>query len=417
MLSFGMFAQKIQIQNASNYSRNNDLVRAMESIEAATTNAETSEDCKAWYLKGTILLKLDDMYSMVEMAKPGMTENELNKAYAPFNSLAPNSALKPNSKKSITMEDGSKGKRAAYLYDVIVLFGPDGKLIEASEPTNGKYKDINILNEAKLAFDKSIKIGTEEEFVTNSKINLNVVSQRYYNVGVNKYQNKKYLEAADKFESCYDMSKDYFGIIDSTSLELVNNSIRMYMQECLNASDTAAFLNACELGRSKFPQDVYFILSEANIYLAKNEPAKVVQYLEEAMKMVSDNPDIYYAVGVNYAALGSTDKAIAAYQKALELNPNYFDACYNLAAIYVNTGNDMYTEANNLPLDAQEKYNELKKQADNMYNLATPYLEKAYSLNNTEINVLRTLKDIYVRMQKFDDLKRINEILNNIESE
>lgn len=77
MIFVGAYAQKYEIQNASDFSRNNDLDRAITAIEKATTNAETIEDCKAWYLKGYILLQLDNMYSMVRLGEPGLTNPNL----------------------------------------------------------------------------------------------------------------------------------------------------------------------------------------------------------------------------------------------------------------------------------------------------------------------------------------------------
>ena len=41
ILSFGAYSQKIEIQNASNYSRNKEIDKAVDCIERATTNEET----------------------------------------------------------------------------------------------------------------------------------------------------------------------------------------------------------------------------------------------------------------------------------------------------------------------------------------------------------------------------------------
>ncbi|MDL2239963.1 tetratricopeptide repeat protein [Bacteroidales bacterium OttesenSCG-928-L14] len=207
------------------------------------------------------------------------------------------------------------------------------------------------------------------------------------------------------------MKKTYFNQFDSISYDFANNSIKMMMQENLAKRDTAAYLNCCSLGNQKFPEDVYYVISEANIWLAKNEPEKTIAALEKAMTMVTDNPTIFYAIGVNYASLGNVDKAVDAYKKAIEIDPKFFDAYYNLAAIYVNTGNDIYTEAHNLPISENEKFEELKKKSEEYYQLAIPYLESAQELDKDDINVLRTLRDIYVRLQKMDDVKRINDLI------
>ncbi|MDL2228387.1 tetratricopeptide repeat protein [Odoribacter sp. OttesenSCG-928-L07] len=414
ILTTSALAQKVEIQNASNYSRNNDLVRAIESAEKATTNPETSKDSKAWYLKGTILLKLDDMYSIYNTAKVGITQAEYNRELAPYNAEAPNTPLKPNSSKKIKQDDGSKITQATYQYDVVVVFDPNGKLIEVSEPTNGKYlKEYNndLLAVALDAFEKCIQNNNDEESVMNAKINLSVIAQRYFNLAVNQYQIKNYLDASANFENAFEMKKTYFNQFDSISYDFANNSIKMMMQENLAKRDTAAYLNCCSLGNQKFPEDVYYVISEANIWLAKNEPEKTIATLEKAMTMVTDNPTIFYAIGVNYASLGNVDKAVDAYEKAIEIDPKFFDAYYNLAAIYVNTGNDIYTEAHNLPISENEKFEELKKKSEEYYQLAIPYLENAQELDKDDINVLRTLRDIYVRLQKMDDVKRINDLI------
>ncbi len=414
VLTFGVFAQRIEVQNASNYSRNNDLDKAIESAEKATTHTETAEDSKAWYLKGTILMKLDDMYSMVALAKKGLTEDELNEKYAPLNPTAPNTPLKPESKRKIKNDDGTKSRRATYLYDVEVIFDPDGKLESVSEPTNGKFlKEYNndLLGEAIRSFEKAIKFNTEEEYVTNSKINLTVISQRYYNTGVNYYTEQNFGEAAEYFNKAFRMGQDYLGVFDTVSYELVNNSIKMEMQQSLNNQDTTAFLKAIELGREKFPEDVFYVISEANVWLSKNDSEKALACLQEASKMVSDNPEIYYAIGVNYGNLNDTEKAIEAYEKAIELKPDYFEAQYNLGAIYVSKGNDISTEANNLPFEETEKYEKLIEESNKYFEKSIPHLEKAYELNNKEVTVLTTLREIYARLKMNDDLKRINDLI------
>jgi len=414
VLTSSLMAQKVEIQNASNYSRNNDLVRAIECAEKATTHAETSKDSKAWYLKGAILLKLDDMYSIYQTAKIGMTESEYNKALTPYNSYE-NAALKPDSKKKIKADDGSKYTQSTYLYDVVVKFDDNNKIFEVSEPTNGKFlKDYNndLLGVALEAFSKAVECKNDEESVEMAKRNFVVIAQRMTNQAINLYEAKNYYAASEAFEKTFLMKKEFFnGAFDTLSYEYANNSIKLQMQDDMTKNDTAAYMKACAMGMKKFPDDVFYVISDANIWLAKNEPEKVIKSLEKAMTMVTDNATIFYAVGVNYAALNNVEKATEAYKKAIALDPVFFDAYYNLAAIYVNTGNDHYTEANNLPISETAKYEKLKKESEEYYTVAIPYLEKAHELDKTDINVLRTLRDIYVRLQKNDDIKRVNDLM------
>ncbi|MDZ7774164.1 MAG: tetratricopeptide repeat protein [Bacteroidales bacterium] len=71
------------------------------------------------------------------------------------------------------------------------------------------------------------------------------------------------------------------------------------------------------------------------------------------------------------------EEAVNAYQKALELKPDYFKPAFNLGAIYVNRAAELQSMANNLPLSETEKYEKMKKRADSMLQKAMPMLEES----------------------------------------
>lgn len=96
-------------------------------------------------------------------------------------------------------------------------------------------------------------------------------------------------------------------------------------------------------------------------------------------------------------------------KKSLELDPEFFDSNYNLGALYVNKAITITEEANALPLNEEKKYNELKEQSDELLEKSLPYLEKADELNPNDIYVLRTLRDIYARLNQLDKLREIEK--------
>ncbi|MDD5695616.1 MAG: hypothetical protein PHD61_09995 [Bacteroidales bacterium] len=100
------------------------------------------------------------------------------------------------------------------------------------------------------------------------------------------------------------------------------------------------------------------------------------------------------------------------YLDAIRLDENYYDANYNLGALYVNKVASIVEIANALPL-GDPGYDPLKKQADEMLLKAIPYLEKAASLNPEDKNALISLKEIYARLGMFDKLKEVNDKLQN----
>jgi len=59
-----------------------------------------------------------------------------------------------------------------------------------------------------------------------------------------------------------------------------------------------------------------------------------VAFYETTVKYKPNTPRIYYNLGLTYGNLGRYKEAIQQYQKALELNPNYFLAQNNIAVMY-----------------------------------------------------------------------------------
>ncbi len=89
--------------------------------------------------------------------------------------------------------------------------------------------------------------------------------------------------------------------------------------------------------------------------------------------------------------------AEADYKKSLELKPDYFDALYNLGALYYNKGVNMANKANTIT--DQKKFESEIVKANDEFTKAIPILEKALSLNDKDKATMLALKNIYYRMQ------------------
>jgi tetratricopeptide (TPR) repeat protein len=116
---------------------------------------------------------------------------------------------------------------------------------------------------------------------------------------------------------------------------------------------------------------------------------------------------MYYARGTIYDKKGEVEKAAADYQKAIELDPETFDAYYNMGALYYNQGADYNNKANELPLDQTKKYDEYMKLSDEAFKKAIPYLEKANQLKPDDIATANTLIKLYTRTNQLDKAKEL----------
>ena len=93
--------------------------------------------------------------------------------------------------------------------------------------------------------------------------------------------------------------------------------------------------------------------------------------------------------------LGKNEEAETALNKALELDPNYVDAQYQLGAHLVTWAGAIKKEASMLGPNETSKYNKLDKQSDETFKRALVPLEKYIATYPNDKNVLTILFQIH----------------------
>jgi Flp pilus assembly protein TadD len=211
--------------------------------------------------------------------------------------------------------------------------------------------------------------------------------------------------------------------LKAKSVNIYASLSELYRQD----KDSGSALSVIREGQKMYPGNMPLFLAETNIYLTFNNTDKALSNLQLAAKKDSANPSIYYALGTIYNKLvdDTTKKremrdqmfnlAVDAYKKAIQLKPDYFDPIFNLGALYVNKAVVYDDKAKNLPLDAEAEFKTLKVEADKYLEAAIPYLEKACELQPTDVLTLNSLKQIYIRQQKTDKIKAINDKINALQ--
>lgn len=195
----------------------------------------------------------------------------------------------------------------------------------------------------------------------------------------------------------------------SKRAEIVKNTALIYGQ--LGQDDKA--LEAYAKARETNPDDVNLILQEANLYYKQGNKDKFKILMAEAAAMEPDNADLHYNIGVINMEQGNIEDARAAYRKALEANPSYTNAQLNLSTTYVNEGNSLIDELNTLGNSRKDiaRYDELKKQKDDLFKEGATVLEDALKLNPDNQGVLSQLKNIYGAMGDNDNFMRVKKLL------
>lgn len=391
-----VFAQLPKRVAAFNYMNSGEFDKAKEAIDVAVENPKTIGDYKSWYYRGTIYLNIA-MNKNFQSLDAEATLKSLQ-SYAKSMTLNFKDIQYQNLDILNKKEDFQKFK--SLQNDKTVKFTDDiayEDIVTVQLPTlsntlvnNGvvEFKDKQNFAKALELFEKSLFI---------SELIDKLDTPIYYYAALAAEKSNSFAKA-DKF---YDiLTKAAYGINDEERAS-------MYYMKARNSAamkDTAAYIQTLQDGIGKYQNGSSALVTELiNHYLSKKQSVKALNYLKLAIEKDPKNPSYYFAQGTLYDSRQKLDSAETAYKKAIELKPDFFDANFNLGALYYNNAAVLIDKANAEKDDT--KYGALKKQSDAEFVKAQPYLEKALELNAKDINTMQSLKTLYYRLgltEKYD---------------
>ena len=318
----------------------------------------------------------------------------------------------------------------AAIYQNVIQSGDEALMAQYPEALDAVYESLMncMKNEAFLNENKQ-EIYQRVTSVLNT----------YYTKGAGDYNIGNFAEATPMFKKAYDIAKS-LGSSDANEMlnfaatsalraqdfetalnyftELKDNGVEdVDIYKHLAASyhglgnEEKAFemINA---GLEKYPDDASMIIEKVNVYLKQGRGEDAISDLVELNKLDPNNASILFILGTIYGDESNdvydSDKAIHYYEEAIKVNPNYFDAIYNLGAMYITLSNKLKTQANELPLDKAKEYNELVEQAEELIRTGLPYVKQAYEAQPSP-EVKSVLRTMYVQLKMTDEAKALDE--------
>ena len=200
----------------------------------------------------------------------------------------------------------------------------------------------------------------------------------------------------------------------SKSAEIIKNIALIYV----NQGDNEKAVEAMKTAREENPDDLGLLLTEANVQLKMGNMDKFKVLMEKATKMDPDNAELQYNLGVIAADSGDKENAKMYYEKAVQLDPEYGDAYTNLAVLILDREQAIVEEMNSLGTSAADdkKYDELQEERKELFKSAIPYLEKSLSLSPKNIDIMRTLRNIYSSVGDTEKYKEYKAKVEAIEA-
>ncbi|MDA0946034.1 MAG: tetratricopeptide repeat protein [Bacteroidetes bacterium] len=326
-----------------------------------------------------------------------------------------------------------KNKTWRYRGDIYLNISRDSALFAA-------YPDA--LVKAKESFMKAIELDPKGSYAQETTIGLGQVQMQASNAGIGNYNAGDYGPAGQLF----DLAAEIASAFETVDTMAVYNSALCYekagnlemavtrYQDCAaigyqvpnvylfisnlyrNAERVDEALATLQAARELYPREQSLIIEELNIYLTNQEFDKAKENLAIAAEQDPTNEILWFSLGSVLDNLGNSDEAIGAYIKALEIAPDYFDANYNLGALYfnqavqgINKANDMWKPRMTKAESAAQK--QAEDDAKALFATAMPYLEAAHIAEPSDLETMRSLRDIYARTGEDDKLVDISNKL------
>lgn len=356
------FAQEKAVKTAKKYYSQQKWSDAASTIDAAVQNPETVNSLDAWTLRGKLYLSISN--------NPLLARDYPNAAELSKESFERALRIDPSDKTLIMLRQN--------ILDLSGVFYDRGaNLYEEAAYT-----------QAVEAFETSLSVSLlESVYDTNTAFNIALCA---YNAGA------------------YEKAIEYAGIVIKSN-EANPNIYAIQAESYFQSGNRDAAVQTMDAAVARFPEDKTVYTSASSVYLRIGLNEKAGEILNTALEKWGDDASFQLFLGIAYENDQEYEKAEAAYKKALEINPEYMDAIFDLGAFYVNQGIRLNEEANALPLEENAKYEELTAQAKQSLNKALPYLQQVIEKQPDNLKVMMTLRDVYVQLGKTEEAKALRE--------
>ncbi|MAU77172.1 MAG: hypothetical protein CL831_09975 [Crocinitomicaceae bacterium] len=372
LFAFSVTGQK-EVVSAYNANKEGDYRAASTYIEQAILIEKSKTKDKTWRYRGEIYLNIS-------------RDTSLTMEY-------------PNALR-ISMESYLKAKELdlKQRYEQEIMFGLNQVQIGA----NGKgisYYNTTTFDLAALSFDLAAEVARTFNIVDTMAV---------YNAALCYEKADMTDMAIERYKDCADITYQ------------VPNVFLFISTLYRNADNDEAALKTLQEARISYPREQSLIIEELNIYLTNKDFERAKSNLELAAEQDPTNEILWFSLGSVFDNLGNYEEAIIAYQKAIGVKSDYFDANYNLGALYFNKAVLGINEANEMwkPRMTKTEAAKQKKLEDDskaMFVTARPYLESAFQVDPSDVETIRSLKDIYARTGEDDKFIQMNNLLKGMQ--
>jgi tetratricopeptide (TPR) repeat protein len=398
------------------------LESKLKKSDADIQDPKKNTKVKTWISRADLMLSIYNVHNIL-----------LRKGMDPVN-------VKLFFKEPLEIQTSQEGadKIDNYIYDRITIkFRNDA--VESWTDTKPIHPDP--LAETIKAIDESVKLNVDGKADKEIAESIKSLKAALETEAVVQYEKKNYKGAHASFMKILDLNKQpqmkgvvdtiyyYYGAraaLDDSNYTEANRLFEeaaankyedpfMYVfrkQSYFGSGDTAKGVAIIKEGFNKYPENQSILIEMINYYLTSNQADEALKLLAVAKASDPSNISYTFAEATLYDKMGRFEDAERSYKACLEINPEFFDAAYNLGVLYFNKAVKIYEDASKITDNAA--YEKSKKEGDDVLLLAVPYMQKAHDIDPKDKASLETLKTIFYRLKMDDQYNQVVQELKEL---
>jgi len=293
------------------------------------------------------------------------------------------------------------------------------------------------ITKAKESYEKQMELDTKGSYKKEVAGAMESLKNLSINAGIDRFNDENYEKALMAFNIATDISSG-MGILDTAIVfnaglaaekaGMIDEALAKY-QKCIDTGYNGADMyytmvnlyksqdrmedakKAIEAGLEKYPGNPGLLGEQVNMSLSSGDSKGAQEGVRKMIEEDPTNPNLRFVLGNTLDKEGDKEGAIAAYEKAIELNPEYFDAVYNIGAMYFNDAVEANKVCNDIPPKEFKKYDACKESVLGQFRTALPYFEQAKALQGDDKGTLQSLMQIYGQLGQTEKQIEMKKLL------
>lgn len=393
------YAQDDLVKQAEKLSAKGQHAEAINMITPALTSDQTTDKAKAW----NSVSKMN--YAIYMANQQIMTENQLKKTNTPYDTVGMNRALVASFEAALKCDEydqqpNAKGK-------VKIRFRSENQKTWAMmrpHLINIGLAEYNKKNLAEAVKDWRLYIdGAESTLFTGMDLGADQYrSEVCYFIGLASYQNKDY-KTATKYA--------LMAAEDSAKAKEASEIVIFAAKDgAKTKADSLEYLNILKKFHKEDPNEQRYFNLLMEYYTKSGDQAQTLAWLEEEISINPNNKMPWALKGEALMNARKWDEAVAAYQKASEIDPNFVQVVFNTGVCLNSKAIELKDKLADKNTGGLTNANAEKVKA--ILAEAKVYLEKAKELDPTRssVNWAYPLYQIYYALgekAKSDEMEKL----------